>query len=456
MSFQRWHNSNVVGRNPKALLLEEDGIVGPETRRQLVLDYMSHDGTTLPSSIRPVVHGCGEYFPLDDTGDALDVAALDNKRDRADRRVELFFFDGVAGVQPPPPGPISKRGTPEYPTWRSRSALDVTIPLEPLEGLIGVRLPTRFAKSSDFPKPTIIQTLGLIVQQLRENPWQRVLLVGHADPSGSRDANIALARSRANSVRAWLQMDHDYFRRKFDAKEWQWAEVQWMLQALSDEGRPFYVGQVDGYPGPNTYRAVESYQVMKELPITGLVDDATLDQLIQSYLALVGTPVFGTQIEVASAGADCPPRNFGPHDPNVAVYPDDAPQRLRRVECFIHEGELSPAPTAVVSNAQYGNWCEQCKTEVVGKVPSVIALRVTDQFGYIVPNAALSITEQAGGLPGATTASAATDAGGLALVDLTEGHYSVKVRVGANDTATGIKVDYDELGGQVLAMVVVS
>lgn len=158
LSFQRWHNSNIVGSNPKALPLAEDGMIGPQTRRQLVLDYMSHDGTSLPPSIRPVVHGCGEYFPLDDRGTELDPSALNNKRDRADRRVELFFFDGVAGVQPPPTGPISKRGTYEYPTWRNRSALDVNVPLEPLEGLIGVRLPTRFAKSSDFPKPTIIQT----------------------------------------------------------------------------------------------------------------------------------------------------------------------------------------------------------------------------------------------------------------------------------------------------------
>jgi hypothetical protein len=93
--------------------LEVDGIAGPKTRRALVTEYMALDDTSLPAGIEPIVHGCGENFPVEETGDS--VAEPDN------RRVEAFFFDGELGVQPPPPGSNSGPGSPEYPEWCKRT-----------------------------------------------------------------------------------------------------------------------------------------------------------------------------------------------------------------------------------------------------------------------------------------------------------------------------------------------
>ena len=93
--------------------LAVDGIAGPETRRTLVAEYMSLEGTSLPVGITAVTHGCGENFPADPTPDG--VADPDN------RRVEVFFFDGILGVQPPPRGQNSKAGSKEYPEWVKRS-----------------------------------------------------------------------------------------------------------------------------------------------------------------------------------------------------------------------------------------------------------------------------------------------------------------------------------------------
>ncbi len=90
-----------------------DGIAGPETRRQLVKEYMALDGTSLPAGIEPTVHGCGENFPLEPTADGVTAPA--------NRRVEAFFFDGALGIQPPPPGPNSGPGSREYPEWVKRS-----------------------------------------------------------------------------------------------------------------------------------------------------------------------------------------------------------------------------------------------------------------------------------------------------------------------------------------------
>ncbi|MEO5730748.1 MAG: amidase domain-containing protein [Byssovorax sp.] len=93
--------------------LTVDGVAGPETRGQLITEYMALDGTSLPAGIEPIVHGCGERFPQDPTPDG--VADPDN------RRVEVFFFDGALGVQPPSPGRNSAPGAPEYPEWAKRS-----------------------------------------------------------------------------------------------------------------------------------------------------------------------------------------------------------------------------------------------------------------------------------------------------------------------------------------------
>lgn len=93
--------------------LEVDDIAGEQTRRALIAAYMALEGTSLPPGTDIVTHGCGENFPVDDTGDG--VSALDN------RRVELFLFDDRLGVQPAVPGKNSATGSPMYPEWVARA-----------------------------------------------------------------------------------------------------------------------------------------------------------------------------------------------------------------------------------------------------------------------------------------------------------------------------------------------
>ncbi len=107
--------------------LEVDGKAGPKTRRQLVTEYMGLDGASLKDSgveVDAVAHGCGEHFPLDDSGEKLDDAPEDDKRDPLDRRVELFFFDPEFGIVPAPPSKNSKAKSAEYPAWRQSAHPD--------------------------------------------------------------------------------------------------------------------------------------------------------------------------------------------------------------------------------------------------------------------------------------------------------------------------------------------
>lgn len=93
--------------------LKNDGIAGPITRAQLIKEYMAMSGAPLPASVAVTIHGCGERFPLEATGDS--VANSQN------RRVEAYFFDKKLRVQPPPPRATSKAGSLQYPEWVKRS-----------------------------------------------------------------------------------------------------------------------------------------------------------------------------------------------------------------------------------------------------------------------------------------------------------------------------------------------
>jgi hypothetical protein len=122
--------------------LEVDGVCGPNTRKQLVTEYMQIDGTTLPAGIEPTAHGCGENFPLAEDGVKLDHTPADGDEDITDRRVEVFFFDAPMGILPPPPGENSAKGSAEYPEWRKRARItdDFIVPpneqLSTVEGVL--------------------------------------------------------------------------------------------------------------------------------------------------------------------------------------------------------------------------------------------------------------------------------------------------------------------------------
>lgn len=126
-----------------------DGIAGPNTRSDLIRAYMALDDTTLPAGINLATHGCGENFPVDETGDAV--------RSPENRRVEIFFFDGPI-VPPPPaaPGNTSARGSTGYPQWLKQveQTIDVT------QGSVGTDLTLKLVSSDGFAIPDVAYTLS--------------------------------------------------------------------------------------------------------------------------------------------------------------------------------------------------------------------------------------------------------------------------------------------------------
>jgi len=98
---------DAVKRYQTARGLASDGQPGPLTRRPLITDYMQLDGTTLPAGADMKTLGCGENHN--------EVATADNTDEPANRRVEIFLFDGA----PKPPCPASCPGDGcAYPEWK--------------------------------------------------------------------------------------------------------------------------------------------------------------------------------------------------------------------------------------------------------------------------------------------------------------------------------------------------
>ena len=152
-AFQGWHNGRSSDARqpdeprsrPKGWeALKVDGIMGPKTRRQLILDYMNLDKTSLPEDTRVVTYGCGEYFPLATEDGDVDADVQDGERDgenvQFDRRVEVFFFAKPFGILPAVPGVAdgespsqaveAAKGDLTYPEWKIRASHRYTIEAE--------------------------------------------------------------------------------------------------------------------------------------------------------------------------------------------------------------------------------------------------------------------------------------------------------------------------------------
>jgi outer membrane protein OmpA-like peptidoglycan-associated protein len=205
--------------------LTVDGKAGTQTRTRLIQEYMALDGASLEDSgvkIEAVAHGCGENFPLDDSGDNLDTAPANDKPDPIDRRVELFFFDSEFGIVPAPPGDNSGPGSTQYPEWRKR--LDQTVELR-ADDLDGPKVTfiemadAHFRTNSAVVLPEgenpdqsgahqAFTSAGVIATALRfndEHPGRTLLVAGHTDRTAAPAFNQPLSEERAQVALALLK-----------------------------------------------------------------------------------------------------------------------------------------------------------------------------------------------------------------------------------------------------------
>jgi outer membrane protein OmpA-like peptidoglycan-associated protein len=237
--------------------LTVDGTAGTNTRHALIKEYMALDGASLQDfvgEINATAHGCGENFPLHDSGRELDAAPQDEKRDPIDRRVELFFFDPEFGVTPKPPGPNSKPKSVEYPLWRKRVVETVELrpgdPDAPEVRFVEIS-DAHFRTNSAVVMPegeapgrgdehAALTSVGLIAAALRfndEHPGRSVLVAGHTDTTADDELNDTLSSLRAKVALALLEGDRDSFSKTAQSRH-KGADINqilsWVAQAFPD------------------------------------------------------------------------------------------------------------------------------------------------------------------------------------------------------------------------------
>ncbi|MEO7033112.1 MAG: OmpA family protein [Polyangiaceae bacterium] len=431
--------------------LKVDGDAGPQTRRSLISEYMALDGTTLPLDIRAVTHGCGENFPED--------PEADDTSDQLNRFVELFFFDGKLGVQPPPPSSNSGPDSLEYPEWLGRARETRNFKAIPgVTTVTAARVPMRFSNRKSFPKPSALPMLKVLGQALAADPTQILVLVGNADPTGTDDANFKISLERAKAARAWLLKDKAFFLAQFklqdEKQRWDWEEVQWMLYTARPASAPCYVGFADGFPGERTANALGAFQLgTPGLAATYVPDQETLEALVDSYVAALDTPDLPPdRVRVVGGGSWTKPLAFGQSPaPNI---PDTSPNQ-RRLEAFLFDEEPTPPVGSFPTRPSpeptvYTQWCSQATNELTA-VPDPVALYVYDPNGGALAQQSVTIARIDADTGTVAAGGASTSALGIFEVPLANGHYFAQTTVQGNATAISFLVDADESCGAALA-----
>jgi len=455
--YQEFHNALPAPQQAKNFApLAVDGKLGEQTRKQLIGDYMNHDQTSLPADIDITTHGCGENFPIDERGFELDLAPRNNLEDPVDRRVELFFFDATLGIQPKPPGKNSGPKSKQYPEWRRRSRETFDFAIS--SGNLAMRIPSRFSRARSFPKPSMVPGLLDIAKRMADDPELSLVLVGHADATGTDNANLEVSLGRAEAVRAWLLGDREFFLQRFDDGDpllhWDWEEAQWMLHSARFGPNRCYVGAADGFPGLRTVDALGAFQLSTdELAVSYSLDRPTLVKLIDSYLSGIDDAArpSADRIEVVGGGSWHPPLPLGPTD--GALIEPDSPD-VRRVEAFLFRGLPNPGVEAFPKKRSpptvYALWCAQVQAPLVLE-RSPIALQVFDADRRPLGSVAVQIAQIVPDGTDAPIGSVTTSDSGSVDAPLPDGAFVAQVQLGNAAFTASFVVDHDEACGLSIA-----
>lgn len=271
--FQLFHNQSLSnppnpnqGAPKNTTQLQVDGIIGDQTRRALIEDYMRLDGASLPAGIDIVTHGCGENFPLDDSGEGLDATPKDDQHDQVDRRVELFFFDGTLGVQPEPPGKNSKRGSKEYPEWRRRARESTDFKLDDFDRTLRIRLQDHGKAIADADYEIRVDGAIFVTGKTASDG-----LITELVPATAAQALIRLPALGLEHVVTLIPTD------AFPPID----TVLGVQQRLGQLG--FFFGTIDGQGGPITNSAIQTFKTQSGLPSDSVLDQPTRDAITQAY-----------------------------------------------------------------------------------------------------------------------------------------------------------------------------
>ncbi|HEV8320741.1 MAG TPA: carboxypeptidase regulatory-like domain-containing protein [Myxococcota bacterium] len=256
-----------------------------------------------------------------------------------------------------------------------------------------------------FLLPPGLKSIRAFKKIWNAHPNIKVLVVGHADHAGAPGHNQQLSERRAEAIKSYLSDDVDGWLRFYSpgvppTKLWGANEDQQMLSHLG-------------------HASVAAFQTKKGLNPDGAAGPDTRRALITDYMAedKTGKP----------DSAELQTHGCGESHPEVPTADGVAEPRNRRVEVFLFEDKIDPAPVNPCPQpggcGEHKRWKDSSRETIdLGADLSTVTVTVTDQTGAPVPGADVHLS-------GFVPEDGQTDAAGVAsLADVLPIHYEVFAR----------------------------
>jgi outer membrane protein OmpA-like peptidoglycan-associated protein len=265
-----------------------------------------------------------------------------------------------------------------------------------------------------FLLPSAMNGVRKVRSVYDEHPGAQLLVVGHTDTSGSAKFNDELALERSRSVVAYLTEDVNAWMRYYTdkvapAKRWGIREDGLMLSVLPEDGDS-YMAREEGHR-----EAIRSFQQDHGLKVDGIAGQDTHRALVTDYMRLTDTTLpKGTSLISHGCG-----ENF----PDIPTGDDVREPRNRRVEIFVFDEPIEPAPSSTHSEAgspEYPAWVARV-SDTIDFSPDGderVLVILDDPFLGILANLAVQ-AKYASGL----TEQLETDDHGMVAVLLAQGDY---------------------------------
>jgi outer membrane protein OmpA-like peptidoglycan-associated protein/phage baseplate assembly protein gpV len=305
--------------------------------------------------------------------------------------VDAHMPDGWSSSQ----GIAYARGGVSIPVGVSQVSLPPAVYRGRMTGLL-------FETDKAFLLPSAIPGIRELKRLYDEHPGAEVMVSGHADREGPADYNLALSVERAEAIEAFLQDQVDawvpwYGTAKPASKRWGVREDQHMLTALGH-----YTGPVHGRSDRATRDAVVRFRTDRGLGDGG-IDDATRRALVEQYMATDGTTL--------PAGTKIGHHGCGEYHPEVQTRDGVAEPENRRVEVFLFEGPVDPAPPGSCPSGgctQYPEWRKRTIETIDVNIAHELTFTLIDELGLPLKKAKVKIKYPDGHTRDATTDDAGT------------------------------------------------
>ncbi|MFQ5568049.1 MAG: peptidoglycan-binding protein [Rhodothermales bacterium] len=264
---------------------------------------------------------------------------------------------------------------------------------------------TTFAYDKSFLRPSVVDHLQPLEDELAAHPEAMTMIFGHTDKVGNEHYNKTLSERRALSTYAFITNDAETWEMLYNQEMWGTKVIQEILKDFDEPA--FDPGPADGIYGSQTRQAVRNYQEARGLYADGNAGPETRKALFYDYMT-------GKHDIELTPDQFMDPKHMGCGEFNPVEETEMANEDNRRVTFFLFHPDRLPnlpcqhgslAPCHKQSTPPWPRYTESFKCSFYDSIAkkcgcetvlSVFRIRLFDRLGYPLPEAPFVATiEQA-------------------------------------------------------------